>query len=113
MRKLSKVLILWAFALTSTPVLAGVLATDVSSYLGIWHGSTPFQGFDTSNNPTGLSGHIDWAVYGPGTFPGAFGGYAPTPFEFVYAYQVFTTGTAPTSSLTIDLQNLADNIGSF
>src|SRR5689334_17680036 len=113
MRKLSKVLLLWAFALTSTPVLAGVLATDGSSYLGIWHGSTPFQGFDTFNNPTALAGQVDWAVYAPGAFPGAFGGYAPTPGEFVYAYQVFTTDTAPTSSLTIDLQNFADNIGSF
>ena len=102
-----------ALTLYASFALAGTLASDVSSYLGIWHGSTPFQGYDLSNNPTGLSGRIEWAVYAPGTFPAGFLGYTPTSGEAVYAYQAFVDGPAPLSSFSVNLVNPANNIGTF
>jgi hypothetical protein len=99
----------------ASSALAGTLATDVSSYQGTWHGSTPFQGVDPNNGnaPTDLSGYVEWAVYAPGTFPAGFLGYTAPAGDFVYAYQAFVTGQAPLSSLSIDLLNDASNIGTF
>jgi len=102
-----------ALALCVTPALAGTLASDGSSYLGVWHGNTGFQGFDLLSQPTGLTGSIDWAVYAPGTFPVGFLGYTPSPGEYVYAYQAFETGVAPLSSFAVNLEAHADNIGAF
>ncbi|MEX2112504.1 MAG: hypothetical protein WD845_04925 [Pirellulales bacterium] len=97
-----------AVLFAGTPALAGPLVSDLGiSYTGAWAGSTPFA--------TGtLSGYIDWAVYGPGGFPYAAGGYTPTPGQFTYAYQIFVTGSAPVSHFDVDLsQKPANNIGSF
>ena len=103
---------LFAFALTicATPSLAGTLASDGSSYLGTWNGSTPYVGVIA---PADLYGHVDYAVYGPGTFPGAFSGYAPNPAHFVYAYQIFEEGPAPLSLYSHLLVNVAANPGTF
>src|SRR5437763_528795 len=79
---------------------AGPLATDPNAYndgLIFWHGSTNYQGLDTFNQPTGLSGHVDWAVYPAGVVPAGLtgiGGYTPTPGEFLYTYQAYETGPA-------------------
>ncbi|HEX3727956.1 MAG TPA: hypothetical protein VHV08_17010 [Pirellulales bacterium] len=92
------------------------MSTDSSSYLGIWHGSTSYQGYDFNNQPTGLVGYIDWAVYAPGNVPAGLtgiAGWTPTPGEFVYAYQAYETGSAPMTAVAVDLQNPADNIGTF
>ena len=97
-----------ALALCATPSMAGVLATDFSSYLGIWNGSSTFSSVETD-----LAGYIDFAVYAPGDFPGGFGGYTPTPGEFVYTYQAFVTGPSVMSSVTVNLLNYADNPGTF
>jgi hypothetical protein len=98
-------------AATSTRASAGLLNGIASAYndgngpaAGAWTGSTPFS--------TGtLQGYVEWAVFGPGQFP--FAGYTPTSGELTYAYQVFETGSAPLSSFSVILTDLADNIGSF
>ena len=88
---------------------AGPLNTPASlaaSYNGLWAGSTPFV--------TGtLAGYVDWAVYKAADFPYTGTGYTPTPGQFVYAYQVYVTGTAPLSHFDVDLPNPGNNIGSF
>ena len=76
------------------------------SYNGTWAGSTPFL--------TGtLSGHVEWAVFEAANFPFPGAGYAPTPGELVYAYQVFVDGTAVLSHFDVDVPNAANNIGTF
>lgn len=100
-------LLLCAIALCAAPALAGPLALDTTTYLTTWHGSTPY------NNGSGLSGDIDWAVYGPNAFPAGFGGYGPTANEWVYTYQVRQIGLDPLSQFIVSLYNPADNIGSF
>jgi hypothetical protein len=112
-------LVLCAIALFSAPVMAGPLsplAIDTTTYLGVWHGTTAYQGyFDPPFNtdPSGLTGYVDWAVYAPGTFPGGFSGYTPNINEFVYTYQVDNTGTAALSQLIVQTINTASNAGSF
>ncbi len=83
-----------ALVLCATPALAGTLASDSSSVLGVWNGSTGFQGYLTDGiTKTGLTGTIDYAVYTEAqfnlNFPGS--GYAPTA-AYVYTYQAFETG---------------------
>src|SRR3954453_22813168 len=106
-----------AAALCAAPALAGPLATEPNAYVngfGTWHGSTAFQGVDLFNNPTDLTGSIDWVVFAPGVFQTlGYAGYAPTPGEYVYAYQGNGTGNAPVSTLSVSLETLADNFGSF
>jgi len=108
----------WAVALLlSSSAAAGPLASDTNTYGGIWHSSTPFQGYfdyPGNTNPSTLSGHIDWAVYAPGQFPGGFSDYSPDPDEFVYAYQAFIDeGSAPLSFVGVTIQTVANNIGTF
>jgi len=103
----------FALFLCAAPALAGPLATDGTSYQGVWHGSTSYVG----NPPSGgLAGYIDWAVYAPGVFPAGFAGvagYVPTPGEYMYAYQGYETGAASLTSVSVVLDNAADNIGNF
>ncbi|GAB4196385.1 MAG: hypothetical protein Kow00105_10530 [Phycisphaeraceae bacterium] len=92
---------------------AGVLNGHASAFNdgngpsgGAWTGSTSFD------NGIGLSGSVEWAVFGPGSFP--FSGYTPAPGELTYAFQVFSTGTDAIHSLSIqDPSGTANNIGSF
>ena len=113
MRRLICSVLVTALAWVAAPSRAGVLATDPAAYIDVssvqWHGSTPFS------NVFGLVGYVDWAVYAPGSFPGGFAGYTPTPGELAYAYQVFVTGTLELSSagIAIEVPNPADNIGTF
>ena len=104
--------------------MAGPLAIDTTVYQNpTWRGSTAYL-----NVTSGLQGYIDWAVYAPNTFPAGFSFFdenlnpsAVTPNEFVYAYQIYSTGTDPnpphspvaTSNLNVALENDADNIGYF
>lgn len=97
-----------ALILSSSLAIAGPLASDGTSYLGIWHGSTPFtQGT--------LNGYVDWAVYAPGVVPAGFAGYVPSdPLnDLLYTYQVYVDPSAPLTSLTVFLQNPASDIGTF
>ncbi len=115
----SPLILLCAVALFAAPALAGPLdplAVDTTTVGGIWHGSTPYQGyFDPPFNtsPSGLTGWIDWAVYAPGAFPAGFSGYAPTPGEYVYTYQVDNEGAALLSQLMVETINTVNNAGSF
>ena len=73
---------------------------------GAWTGSTAFD------SGVGLSGYVDWAVFGPGDFP--YAGYTPDPGELVYSFQVFSEGTDDVHSLTLNDPNSEMNdVGSF
>ena len=79
--------------------LGGLLATHPDAWydLGIeaqWRGSTVMSNGN-------LSATVEWAVFGPGDYPGS--GYDPESDEFVYAYQIFSTGTAPVTQLTVNM----------
>jgi hypothetical protein len=108
-----------ALLFSASSAIAGPLAVDTNSYLGIWHSSTPYQGYNdppANTDPSGLTGYIDWAVYGPGQFPAGFtglGGWTPDPTHFVYTYQGYETGAAALTSLFVTLENPAVNIGEF
>lgn len=123
---------LFAMALTLcvSPCLAGTLETDPAAYIDgsnpQWHGSTDYQAFDEFDQPTELYGHVDWAVYAPGTFPssalagyvgwsdtGATTSYSINASHFIYAYQIFEEGTDPLSFFSVFLANPAYNIGWF
>ncbi len=89
------------------------MATDATSYLGVWHGTTGYVGVPASG---GLAGTIDWAVYAPGVFPAGFtpvGGFVPSAGEYLYAYQGIETGAASLTSVSVVLDNFAHNIGNF
>lgn len=84
------------------------LANDANAYVNserTWHGTT------TMVNGS-LSADVEWCVYGPGNYQGT--GYSPSPAsnEFVYAYQVFVTGTDGVASLSVRMyeSNEAVNI---
>jgi len=132
MNRSKRCLLTCALALVAWPAAAGPLAIDTNTYQGTWHGSTSFQGFQDSGGgptPANFFGHVDWAVYAPGNFPGAFVGtspggsaYTPPADEFVYAYQVYVTtdplnvfppNASPFSSLTVQLTNAGGGIFSF
>jgi hypothetical protein len=112
MNRPKSLLLTGALALCATQAFAGPLAVDTTSIAG-FHGTTPFQGYDLSHNPSGLTGTIDYAVWAPGTFPGTFAGFSAS--DYVYAYQAHETGPAPLSSVSIALTGPADtlNIGDF
>jgi len=83
------------------------LGTDSNAYVDsetTWHGTT------TMINAN-LSADVEWCVYGPGNYQGT--GYAPASNEFVYAYQVFVTGTAGVATFSVSMleSNEAVNIG--
>jgi len=92
---------------------AGVLDGHASAFndgngpsAGAWTASTAFD------NGVGLSGTVEWSVFGPGDFP--FAGYVPSAGELTYAFQVFSTGSSAIHSLTLnDPNGAANNIGSF
>ncbi len=106
-----------ASALCASTALAGTLATDDSSILGAWNGSTAFQGYLPDGvTPTGQTGTVDYAVYVAAQFNANFpgSGYTPTA-TFVYTYQAFETGPAPLSSVSVNLISPypAQDIGNF
>ncbi len=97
----------------SSSASAGVLDSHAAAFndgngpsAGAWTSSTAFD------NGVGLSGTVDWTVFGPGDFP--FAGYTPTAGELTYAFQIFSTGTSAIHSLTLqDPNGAANNIGTF
>ena len=106
-----------ALVFCATPAFAGTLASDFSSLLGDWNGTTSFQGYLTDGiTKTGLTGTIDYAVYTADQFNANFpnSGYTPTS-TYVYTYQAFETGPAPLSSVSVNLifPYPAQDIGTF
>jgi hypothetical protein len=104
-----------ALSLLSAPAFA-VLADLGTPYVSstefgpkIWSDTTEFAG-EPGHLPD-LAGHVVWAVFGPGEFTSP--AYTPTPGEFTYVYQVFSTGAASISSFTVPLENDADNPAYF
>ncbi|KPK84765.1 MAG: hypothetical protein AMJ81_04840 [Phycisphaerae bacterium SM23_33] len=89
--------------------LAGPLATDPNawSYKGTtWCGSVSVESAAGE-----LKADVDYCVYWWTDYPGT--DYTPTPGEFVYAYQVYVTGTAPVMKFSVGMleSNEANNIG--
>src|SRR3990172_6716910 len=116
-RSISAILLSVA-ALFATPAFAGPLAADTNSLFGVWNSSTAYQGYYDypfpNLNPSDLVGHIDWAVYAPGTFPVGFAGtFVPAASDFVYAYQAYETDTAPLSYGGVTLETTVTNVGWF
>lgn len=108
---------LCALALFAAPVFAGPLASDTNAIVG-FHGSTGYQGyydFPGTSDPSGLVGHIDYAVYTAANYPAGFTGYVPTPGQYVYTYQAYQhiDGPAPLSQLILAIENAANNPGTF
>lgn len=105
-------LFMFVVGLCAATASAGALNGHAAAYndgngptAGAWTGSTAFD------NGLGLSGYVDWAVFGPGSFP--YVGYTPTAGELAYSYQVFTTGALDVTSFGAALDNVADSIGTF
>lgn len=106
-----------AIALAAATSSAGLLATNPLAYndgngplAGAWSGTAPFVN-------GGLSGTVDWAVFTDTNFnliPGV-AGFAAPPGEFVYTYQIFTTGPLiGASGMDVPLAGFpAGNGGSF
>jgi hypothetical protein len=91
-------------ALAVSTAHAGSLDGNAGAYLG-WTGSTTFD------NGEGLSGYVDYCVFEPGQFSDS--GYAAPAGEFVYAYQVFSTGPDWISSFAMAVQNAANTEGTM
>ncbi len=75
---------------------AGFLATDATAMPGFVGSQAFASGSMTAN--------VDYAVYAPGNFAGD--ALTPDPSggtEYVYAYQVFPTGTDPVTFMTVGL----------
>jgi hypothetical protein len=111
-------LLLGAVALCATTAIAGPLAVESNAYLGVWKGTTAYQGYNDyplNTDPSNMHGTIDWVVFGPGNFTPGYLGYVPTPGEFVYAYQVIQNAgaSAPLTALSVVLEAAANNIGTF
>ena len=87
-----------------------------TSYNDSWEKQTSFVKND-------LTGYVNWIVYDKDSFPSDYEhsdnqyiGYQPTPGEYTYVYQVFSTGVDELHGFTVTLDvhtGLADNIGVF
>ena len=109
-RKVLPLVVALSLGMFALSAQAGDLDGHAAAYfdgVDTWAGSTAFD------NGVGVSGYVDWAVFAPGVFPYGGTGYAPTAGEMVYAYQLFSTGSAAVSTFSVALINPADNIGSF
>ncbi len=91
-----------AILLLATSVQAGVLP-GASSYQGSWAGTAAFD------NGAGLAGTVDFCVYAPGVFTDS--SYSTAADQFVYAYQIFSTGADAISSFAMMVQNAANSDG--
>jgi hypothetical protein len=102
-------------ALCATQAFAGPLAIDTTSIAG-FHGTTPYQGFNNDNTPSGLFGTVDYAVWAPGTWPpGTFTGFSASDYVYTYQLNESAQATAALSSFAVVLTGPTDdtNIGDF
>lgn len=107
MRRAALLAMLTVFVCSSA--LAGPLATDPNAWSdGVitWRGSISVQSVEGD-----LKADVDYCVYWWTEYPGT--DYTPTPGEFVYAYQVYVTGTGPVMKFSVGMyeSNEANNIG--
>jgi hypothetical protein len=107
-------LLLCALNFCAAQAFAGPLAIDTTSISG-FHGTTPYQGHFNNNSLSGLFGTVDYAVWAPGTFPGAFSGFSANDYVYTYQLNVDPRATAPLSSFAVVLTGPTDvlNIGDF
>ena len=101
MRKAFAALVVLVLAVS---VQAGVLDGNSGAYIN-WTGSVAFD------NGSGISGTMDYCVFRPGQFSDS--GYTQGPSQFVYAYQLFSTGTDALSSFAMMVQNAAHTPGTM
>jgi hypothetical protein len=89
--------------------LAGPLATDPNAWT--WMGTTWRGSVSVESLQDDLKAEVDYCVYCWTEYPGT--DYTPTPGEFVYAYQVYVTGTGPVMKFSVGMfeGNEANNIG--
>jgi hypothetical protein len=85
-------LALVVLAFCASPVLAGPLATDANGMPGF----TGSVGFSNST----LVATMDYAVFAPGSYTG---NSAFKATDYIYAYQLFNTGSASVVSFTVGL----------
>ena len=107
MKRASCGVALWLLAVS--PALSGPLNGDANAIPG-------FTGTTAFNNGVGLSGTVDYAVYTYAAFQAEWGGlgYAATPGEDVYVYQVVPDPASfVVSHLSVKIVNPADNVGNF
>jgi hypothetical protein len=92
---------------------AGPLATDPNAWSDgttTWCGTASVESFEGD-----LKADIDYCVYWWTRYPGT--DYTPPVGHFVYAYQVYVTGTGPVKKLSVgmlagnDAGNIADDAG--
>ncbi|MHC4563699.1 MAG: PEP-CTERM sorting domain-containing protein [Planctomycetota bacterium] len=93
-----------AVLLCAASAQAGVLNGNAGAYMA-WTGTQAF------NNGSGVSGTIDYCVFRPGAFSDS--SYTQAPGQFVYAYQVFSTGSDALSSFAMMVQNAAHTDGTM
>jgi len=117
-RTVATALVVAVAAVWALPLQAGYLSNSYSSYAysslghGPWYGTVPYSN-------SSLNGTVDYVVFGPGEFALAFPpsttSYHPPADELVYAYQIHSTGAAPTSALDVVIyaDRSHDSIGSF
>jgi hypothetical protein len=123
--------IAWTAVLTILIVAAAPVSADSLDFDGTAWGGWEGQASFYSNNPVSgatLSGDVNWIVYNnslassqPGSFPASYSSYcnsynySPTQNEFVYVYQIVSTGNDTISNFSVGLSpnGLGDNLGWF
>jgi hypothetical protein len=108
MSRLRTCVLALAIALCATSAYAGYLAGDTTAYQSFWYGTAPFNdGFD-------LMGTIDYAVYAPGSWPATFTyNIGLDTSQFLYTYQVFSTGSDPVSINLVPINGPGQDAGWF
>jgi hypothetical protein len=101
-----------ALNLVSAMAFGGILdyGTPYTDVLNVtWKGTSPF-----AHATSGLTGEIDWIVYGPGQFPYGDSGFSPPAGEYSYVYQIRNTSVAVAiSDLTFSVQQTVGPPDSF
>jgi hypothetical protein len=88
-------------ALSAVNTQAGPLPFDPNGLGGPFQGTQPFFG---NVGPFTISANVDFSVYAPGHFNLSYPGQDPSGgTQFVYAYEVFNTGTMPATASPISI----------
>ncbi|MBN2293949.1 MAG: PEP-CTERM sorting domain-containing protein [Pirellulales bacterium] len=109
-----KVSVVVCLFMLSTCVSASLIDYAGSAYDG-WAGTVSFDSYNPPfSTIPGLHGTVEYVVFAPGDFPTDCVGYTPTPGEFVYTYQITPDADSyVVSGFEVEIQNSADNPGSF
>jgi len=101
MRKAFLAAVVLLFAVSAQ---AGSLSGNPGAYLG-WTGTVAFD------NGIGINGTMDYCVFDLGQFSDS--GYTQGVGQYVYAYQLFSTGSDTLSSFAMMVQNAANTPGTM